>query len=105
MAERAGKGSPVLRFAIAGLGAAGYMMIPALLRHPHVEIAAAADLDREALEKFQHAFQAETHLSVEELCKSPNIDAIYIATPTHLHTEHALMALERRKHVVLEKPM
>jgi phthalate 4,5-cis-dihydrodiol dehydrogenase len=81
------------------------MMIPALLRHPHVKIAAAADLDHEALEKFQHAFQAETHLSVEELCKSPNIDAIYIATPTHLHTEHALMALERRKHVVLEKPM
>jgi phthalate 4,5-cis-dihydrodiol dehydrogenase len=105
MAERAGKGAPILRVAIAGLGAAGCMMIPALLKHPQVKIAAAADLDQEALGKFQRDFQAETHRSVKDLCKNPNVDAIYIATPTQYHIEHALMALERRKHVVLEKPM
>jgi len=81
------------------------MMIPALLKHPSIKITAAADTDPEPLEKFRDDFQAATFLSIEELCKSPNVDAIYIATPTQCHTEHALMALERRKHVVLEKPM
>ena len=97
--------SPVLRFAIAGLGAAGCMMIPALVKHPNVEIVAAADLDPDPLEKFQQDFGAETHLSVEDLCKNPNVDVVYIATPTQLHTEHALMALEGGKHVIIEKPM
>jgi phthalate 4,5-cis-dihydrodiol dehydrogenase len=105
MVRSTGQASPILRVAIAGLGAAGCMMIPALLKHPHVEIAAAADLDKDPLEKFQHDFQAETYLGVEELCQSPHVDAIYIATPTPYHTEHALLALEYRKHVVLEKPM
>ena len=33
-----------LRFAIAGLGTAGCMMIPAAVKHPNVELTAAADL-------------------------------------------------------------
>ncbi len=105
MGQRAGEAAPIVRFAIAGLGAAGCMMIPALLKHPYIKITAAADTDPAPLEKFRADFQAETFLSIEELCKSPRVDAIYIATPTQHHIEHALMALERRKHVVLEKPM
>jgi phthalate 4,5-cis-dihydrodiol dehydrogenase len=94
-----------VRFAIAGLGTAGCMMLPALLKHPDIEIRAAADVAPEPLEQFRHDFQAEVYRSVADLCQSPNVDAIYIATPTHLHTEHAVLALEQRKHVVLEKPM
>jgi phthalate 4,5-cis-dihydrodiol dehydrogenase len=94
-----------VRFAIAGLGTAGCMMLPALLKHPDIEIRAAADIAPEPLEQFRQDFQAEVYRSVAELCQSPNVDAIYIATPTHLHTEHTLMALKQRKHVVLEKPM
>jgi phthalate 4,5-cis-dihydrodiol dehydrogenase len=105
MGQRSEEASPIVRVAIAGLGAAGCMMLPALLKHPSIKITAAADTDPAPLEKFRADFQAETFLSVEELCKSPHVDAIYIATPTPCHTEHALMALERRKHVVLEKPM
>jgi phthalate 4,5-cis-dihydrodiol dehydrogenase len=105
MGHRAGEASPILRVAIAGLGAAGCMMIPALLKHPSIKITAAADTDPAPLEKFRADFQAETFLSVAELCTSPHVDAIYIATPTPYHAEHALTALGCRKHVVLEKPM
>lgn len=95
----------MLRFAIAGLGTAGCMMLPAVQKHPHLQLTAAADADPEPLEHFQRDFQVDIHCSVADLCQNPNVDAIYIATPTHLHTEHALMALEHGKHVVLEKPM
>ncbi len=105
MAEATAQGLPVLRFAIAGLGTAGCMMLPAVHKHPQVQLTAAADAASEPLEAFQRDFQVEIHRSVADLCQSPNVDAIYIATPTHLHTEHAVMALEQGKHVVLEKPM
>src|SRR6266403_4710199 len=105
MGQRSEEASPIVRVAIAGLGAAGCMMIPALLKHPSIKLTAAADTDPAPLERFWADFQAETFRSVEELCKSSNVDAIYMATPTQYHTEHTLMALEHRKHVVLEKPM
>ena len=97
--------SPMIRFAIAGLGTAGCMMLPAVLKHPHLQLTAAADVDPGPLEHFQRDFQVEIHCSMAELCQSSRVDAIYIATPTHLHTEHAVMAMEQGKHVVLEKPM
>ena len=105
MAESAIGQEGTLRFAIAGLGSAGCMMIPAALKHPNVQLTAAADLDEECLGKFRDDFQAEIHPGMESLCQSPNVDAIYIATPTQLHTDHALLALNAGKHVVLEKPM
>jgi phthalate 4,5-cis-dihydrodiol dehydrogenase len=97
--------TPILRVAVAGLGTAGCMMLPALQKHPQVQIMAAADVDPEPLHAFERDFQAAGYARIDDLCESPNVDAIYIATPTHLHTEHALRALERGKYVVLEKPM
>src|SRR5438128_6188988 len=81
------------------------MMLPAILRHPHARLTAAADADAGAAAAFARDFQAETYSSVEALCGSPSVDAIYIATPTQYHTEHVLLALEHGKHVVIEKPM
>ena len=36
---------------------------------------------------------------------NPHVDVVYIATPNQFHVEHALIALERGKHVLVEKPM
>jgi dihydrodiol dehydrogenase / D-xylose 1-dehydrogenase (NADP) len=42
--------------------------------------------------------------SYQELADDPEIDAIYIATPNHLHHENSLMCLESGKSVLCEKP-
>lgn len=39
------------------------------------------------------------------LLSLPRLDLVVIATPNHLHLPQALAALERGKHVVIEKPM
>jgi phthalate 4,5-cis-dihydrodiol dehydrogenase len=80
-------------------------MIPVLAQHPHIKITAAADIDQAQLDKFQSEFQGEIYLKAEELCQSPNVDVVYIATPNQFHTEHTLAALDRYKHVLVEKPM
>jgi len=36
---------------------------------------------------------------------APDIDAVVVSTPNHLHAAHAIAALEVGKHVLLQKPM
>lgn len=42
--------------------------------------------------------------SLDEMLLNKDLDLIVIATPAHLHFEHALKALRASKHVLIEKP-
>ena len=42
--------------------------------------------------------------SYEELAASPEVDAVYIATPNNLHYENCRLCLMQGKHVLCEKP-
>ena len=55
--------------------------------------------------KFHQEFGAEVYDSVEAMVQSPNLDAVYVATPHEFHAEHTIAALKNRKHVIVEKPM
>jgi phthalate 4,5-cis-dihydrodiol dehydrogenase len=80
-------------------------MLPSFLVHPQVTLTAGADLRKDALEKFALQFGAETYQHAEDLCKSANVDAVYIATPHQFHAPHAVMAALCGKHIIVEKPM
>lgn len=99
-------GGPILRFGVVGLGFAAVSTVPAIVRHPRLEIVAAADTDPLALERFRARFGGlETYERIEELCASPTVDAVYIATPTGLHAEQAILAADHGKHLIVEKPL
>lgn len=42
--------------------------------------------------------------SLEEMLLNDSLDLVVIATPAHMHFEHAMKALEAKKHVLIEKP-
>jgi len=42
--------------------------------------------------------------TVEDLLKRDDLDAVYIATPNHLHVEQSIAAVRAGKHVLCEKP-
>jgi predicted dehydrogenase len=46
-----------------------------------------------------------SYADYRELLEQPDIDAVTIALPNHLHAPVAIEALKARKHVLLEKPM
>ncbi len=43
--------------------------------------------------------------SPDELCASPEIDAVFVASPDALHREHVLLALRHGKPALCEKPL
>lgn len=94
-----------LRFGIIGLGRAGSGMLSALAKHPDIKVAAAADLHKQHRDRFQADFGGEVFVDAADLCKSPNVDAVYIATPHQFHVEHLTEAALGGKHAIVEKPM
>jgi len=97
--------SEILRLGMAGLGVASTQILPPIAKLPFIRITAAADMRADAVAKFREQYKAEGYTSIEELCASPNVDAVYIATPNSLHAEHAITAAKHKKHIIVEKPM
>lgn len=81
------------------------LMMPTLRLHPRIQVNGAADPREEARRQFEADFDQPAFSSVEELCRHPGIDAIYVATPHQYHARHVLIAAAHGKHVLVEKPM
>ena len=97
--------SPILNLGIAGLGNAGHAVLRDLKQTPAIALGAVADVRKDALESFREKNGVVTFDSVEAMCQSRNIDAVWIATPNEFHAEHAIAAAVNGKHIVCEKPM
>ena len=95
----------MLRFGVVGLGRAAAATVPAIARNPNTTVVAAADTDPQVVDSFAQQFPSRGYACIEELCADPDVDAVYIATPTHLHTQHVLTATTAGKHVIVEKPL
>ena len=93
-----------LRVGLAGLGAVSGQVLRAFPAEG-VVLAAAADLRAGARADFTKRYDRPAFDSIEAMCRSPEIDAVWIATPNDLHAAHSIMAAEHGKHVFCEKPI
>jgi phthalate 4,5-cis-dihydrodiol dehydrogenase len=84
---------------------ASTQILPPISTLPFIKVTAAADTRTDALAKFRETYRGETFTSVDEMCASSNVDAVYVATPNQLHAQHAITAANHEKHVIVEKPM
>ena len=94
-----------VRIGIAGLGAAGLAFIPALRQQPRFDWVAFAEPLDAVRQQCIREHGVPGYASLGELLVHPGLDAIYLATPTELHTVQVLEAAAAGKHVLVEKPM
>ncbi|MBV8378869.1 MAG: Gfo/Idh/MocA family oxidoreductase, partial [Verrucomicrobia bacterium] len=69
---------------------------------PRCKLTAVCDPKVERLNQFP---LAEAFLSVDDLLRSSETDAVLIATPHYSHTTIGIQALETGRHVLVEKPI
>lgn len=79
---------------------------PALRDLDNCELVAVSRADAARAESFAAEFGAKRwHADWRLLIADAEVEAVYIATPVHLHAEQAVAAAESGKHVLVEKPM
>lgn len=81
-------------------------VIPALQRVSDARVLAVASSDTERAQSTAARFGIERiYTSYAQLLADPDIHAVYIALPNHLHREWTVRASQAGKHVLCEKPL
>jgi len=96
-----------VRVGIIGLGYIGkiHLRNASGRRITNLQLEAVADVSKHALKEARKIGVKKTYTDYTSLLQDPNVDAVIIGLPTHLHTECAKEAAEYGKHVMLEKPI
>lgn len=105
MTQGANSASPLVRIGIAGFGVAGRLLVPAIQSHPGFELVAVAEPAAQLRSEIVAELGVAAYADLADMLAHPKLDAVYIATPTVMHVEHVLQALQAGKHVLVEKPM
>jgi len=86
-------------------GIAGRRTIPeGILKADNAELTTVFDIDSNVNAEVAKKFDAKQAVSISDLLDT-NIDAVYIATPAHLHSDQVRACAKAGKHVLCEKPL
>lgn len=98
-------GAGRLRFGLIGCGEIAVENARALRAAGNAEITHTVDPNLELARTLAAATAARFSSDIDRLLADPNVDAVVISTPHHLHADLAVAAAAAGKHVVVEKPM
>ena len=102
-----------VRIGFVGLGNRGGAAVPRINYIDGVSINGLCDIRTQQAEAAREKLKGSGHNPVlyagkkdawKQLCESPDIDLVYIATPWELHTPIATYAMNHGKHVAVEVP-
>ena len=80
-------------------------LIPAIKRAVNAEVTGIASSSEEKAKEVAQKFSIQkVYSSYEQLLNDPDIDAVYIPLPNHLHKEWVIKAANKGKHILCEKP-
>jgi predicted dehydrogenase len=96
-----------VRWGLIGCGDIAKKRVAPLLRDlPSSELVAVSRAQSHLAEAFAKEFGAlKWYADWRDLINDSDVDAVYVATPVHLHSNQTIAAAEAGKHVLCEKPM
>jgi predicted dehydrogenase len=94
-----------IKFAVVGCGHIGKRHAEMIQQNPESQLVALVDIQDKHKLNIDN-YNVPFYFSIDELLNAnAEVDVITIASPNGYHAEHALKALEAKKHIVVEKPM
>ena len=104
---------PKKKIGVALLGLGGYsrdLLAPGLQLTEHCELRGIVTGSPEKIPEWQKKYgipdkNVYSYDSLPQIADNPDIDVVYVVTPTFLHKKFSVMAAEAGKHVWCEKPM
>ena len=95
-----------VRVAIVGMGI-GRINGRAIARHPRGAVVALCDLAEDRMRSFAAELPEPVKLYTDykQLCRDPEVDAVFVGTPNQWHVPITLEAVRRGKHVLVTKPL
>ncbi len=95
------------RVAVIGLGSVAQLVhLPNLLKINSAQITAVSEINKSRLHSVADKFQVtKRYTDYKELLKNDDSNAVIISTPTNLHKQMAIDALNAGKDVLVEKPL
>ncbi len=98
------RSAPPLRWGILGPGFIAGIFASAVNEHTQARLVAVGSRSAERAGAFASQYGVERYAtSYEALVADPEVEAVYVATPHSQHLQHALLAIEAGKHVLVEK--
>ena len=94
----------MIKAAIIGLGKMGMSHAAILGGLPNVEMAAMCDTDGLLQSAFKKMTKIQCYTDYKKMIEEVKPDCVYVVTPTKLHYEMVMFALEHGCHVFCEKP-
>lgn len=94
-----------VKIAVIGCGQIAKSHIRAYLQNKRVEIVYLCDAVAQRAQAAVEKFGCGTAVSdYRQVLEDPQIDAVSVCTPNHMHAEIAMAAMKAGKHVLCEKP-
>lgn len=98
-----------IQFGIIGCAEIARKVSRAINLAPNAQLSAVASRSLEKASAFAKANNfppnAKIYGCYESLLDDPDIDAVYVPLPTSLHLKWACLAAQKKKHILLEKPV
>jgi predicted dehydrogenase len=95
-----------VRLAVLGAGNIAAMNVRGYLEDPRCDVVAVCDTDEAVSRQAAAEWGGATYYAdLADLLADDSIDAVEVLTPTHLHHDHVIAALEAGKHVSVQKPV
>lgn len=95
----------MVKFGVIGTNWITERFIEAAKQTEHFQLTAVYSRTEEKAKQFASKFGVEiVFTNLQEMAKSKEIDAVYIASPNSLHAEQSILFMNHQKHVLCEKP-
>ena len=95
-----------VKTALVGLGRIGWgYHLPSIAEHEGFELCAVVDVSEDRLAETKEKYDARGYTELDTMLAQEKPQLVVIASPTHLHREHAVQALRAGADVFLDKPM